>query len=299
MSLSQEKMLALMAFSDGELAGEEKSQVEALLAKSEEARRILAAMQGDVSGHAVDAWLTSRGMREEVRATPQSHPADRIADLVMARIDAEKPKVATLAAAREKRAARVRVFAMVSAGITAIAAGVALFLGGQSPTKDPSGSLINPEHIPGRTTSTVQEVPTTPPPPSPLASNTPPPVPSIEPAPVNNNTTAVADNEGIEVHEVESPHDVSVIYLQPSVGAAVNMTPTSVVVWLGEGSRGGEVACHGEPCRFDAATPEAPRVGSSDCGPWRAHARRHPAGARAAEAGRRRRAGGSRRVVED
>jgi len=239
MRLSQEKMLALMAFADGELAGEEKAQVEALLATSEDARRVVAAMRGDTSAVAVDAWLAKQSKQGSDEGATKRHPADGIADVVMSRIEAEGPAVTSLAAAREKRAARVRNFAMVGAAITAIAAAAALVItGGQAPVKDKTAETINPDTTAPGHTNTAQEVLTVPPPPAPVASNEVRPVPTIDPAPVNNNPSVVADNEGVEVHEVESPHDVSVIYLPPAVGAAAaNMTPQSVVVWLGEGSR--------------------------------------------------------------
>jgi len=68
MSLSRETMLALMAYADGELEGKERARVDALLAKSEEARRVVQAM----CGGAVGAWLSQAA----VGASGGAHPAD-------------------------------------------------------------------------------------------------------------------------------------------------------------------------------------------------------------------------------
>lgn len=215
MSLSHDTMIELMAYADGELAGDDLARVEAILAKSAEARQVVEAL----GVPAIGAWLGVSSIGSSIG----SAKADGIADAVMAKIEASSaaptPKVSDMAAAREKRAARIR-FAAALAAVAAVAAGVIAYIGTESPSPQRN-----------RTAATVQETATVP---SPVVL--PAPVPSSN---EEQNTLASAEAEGVEVNEVETPsRDVSVFYLPSTVGATANMNPTSVVVWLGDDNGG-------------------------------------------------------------
>jgi anti-sigma factor RsiW len=86
MSLSRETMMDLMAYADGELDAEARARVEALVASSEEARRVVAEM-----GYVGD-W---------VRAGYRVPESPNVVDDVMQRVDADK--VVDFVGARRKR----------------------------------------------------------------------------------------------------------------------------------------------------------------------------------------------------
>ncbi len=77
MTLSLETTLELMALADGELHGDARERAEKLMAQSEEAQRVVAAMRS--SGPALQSWLADTFGR-------QSQSADGIADAVMAKL---------------------------------------------------------------------------------------------------------------------------------------------------------------------------------------------------------------------
>jgi hypothetical protein len=237
MSLSRETMLALMAYADGELEGKERDRVDALLTKSEEARRVVGAMRGG----AVGVWLagTAAGAAAGARgAHPAAHPADGIADAVMARVAHERT-VVSLGAAREKRAARVRTAGGIAV-IAALAAGIALYVGATA-SKDPSGGNIARDNVPGHPQPPPSSVAV---PPQVVSTAQPLPGPiqvaSVLPSavPLPEQPVVALAPEGVEVHEVDGDRDVSVIYLPAPVGAAANVASPSVVIWLGAENSG-------------------------------------------------------------
>lgn len=113
--MTNDRLLKLMAYADGELEGEERAEVEQLIASDERAKRTVAQM---------------RSLGAVVRAT---HEADAkniasfdIADEVMAKLprEAETSNVVPLHAQR----ARGKVY--VGVAILAVAAAVAIFMRG-------------------------------------------------------------------------------------------------------------------------------------------------------------------------
>ena len=117
-------MIDLMAYADGELEGEERARVEAMIASSDEAKRLVASM---------------RALGDEVRAAhasglPGLDAADSIADDVMAKIagapHAEAHAMGELVSLAAARRARTRATS-VAVAIIALAAGVALWMHGR------------------------------------------------------------------------------------------------------------------------------------------------------------------------
>lgn len=205
MSLSHEQVLRLMAYADGELEGEERAEVDALLASNDEARCVVAAMQGS----AVGEWVAHTHEERAVRAG-----ADSIADAVMAKVEARP--VVDLAAARARHASSRRTGAIV-VGLLALAAGVALFIasGRESGTAVPSMPVASNGAPPGT------HRPSLPPP-----TNVLPQAPSPAPA------ATVASGEEPPVEIESDSEDVSVYYVPTSPGAAANVNATSVVIWF-------------------------------------------------------------------
>jgi hypothetical protein len=118
-TLSQETMLELMQYADGELDGDAaaRARVEELLRTSDEARRVVAALGtlGDI-------------VREE--ADERSGMADAIADRVMAGITSADPAAKVIPLVRPARRGRSGAVPAVVAGL-ALAAGVVLFIRSQ------------------------------------------------------------------------------------------------------------------------------------------------------------------------
>lgn len=195
MTLSSDIMLKLMAYADGELAGDDLTEVEDILATNADAVRFVndIANLGDIvqEGHASCAGKAIASFD--------------IADAVMAKIEAE-PKaalegsqsapvspvtgVSSLAAERAKRSRRTQVGAGVAA-VLALAAAVFL--------------VARPQETPMA--------------PAPVAANTTPAPEPSNGAPVEVDVTAT-DTPG---------QSVSVFYLP-----AANEVTTSVVVWVDE-----------------------------------------------------------------
>jgi anti-sigma factor RsiW len=202
MSLSQEIMLDLMAYADGELEGPDAERVEKLLRENDEARRLVA----ELGAPAVAAWL--RTSQEEMAA---SKGADKIADAVMAKIAAPAP-VSSLSARR------ARIGAAAAAAL-ALAAGIAMYVAGEE------------NQAPGGGAPTVATVN----PPPPVETATPAPAPAPSPS---QQLAQAEPITGVEVDGVESPaSDVSVFYLSSPQSSDM---ASSVVIWLGDTPGGGK-----------------------------------------------------------
>jgi hypothetical protein len=207
MSLSKNELVYLMAYADGEVDADEMPEVEALIAKSEEARQIMAQQA------ALRDWVIREG---EQRATEGR--ADRIADAVMAGVEEMGgAKVISLEQGRAKRELnrqRVKEFG----ALFAVAAAVALFVFWPAQESGPVAELEKPAIIPSA--SAVE----------PSAEPSAPPV-----APGSEEVVATAEGEvpAIDVQAVESPeHQFSIFYVPAATGA--NAHASSVVVWIGE-----------------------------------------------------------------
>jgi anti-sigma factor RsiW len=117
MKLASGTMMKLMAYADGELSGSERKEIEALLAKEEDAKKIVTQMTA--LGAVVQAVH---------RARPE--PTIDIAGAVMARVKDEKPdpvspasKVVSLEA---RRAQRTKILGAALA-VMAVAASIVFF----------------------------------------------------------------------------------------------------------------------------------------------------------------------------
>src|SRR5690349_1733597 len=101
MSLSQQLMLELMAYADGELDGADRARIEKLLSSNEDARRMISAL--DNLGERID----------EAYEEPSAVLSNGIANAVMARVNdlpesaRVVPAVTDLAAVRRARMAAV------------------------------------------------------------------------------------------------------------------------------------------------------------------------------------------------
>jgi anti-sigma factor RsiW len=189
MSLSSENMLKLMAYADGELEGEERTEAEKLLATDPDSVRFVEQIGGL-------GEIVARG--HAVRSGKAIAKFD-VADAVMAAVKEQtKPaKVASLAAAREKRAMTPGM--KLGAGVAAaLALAASIFVFAQHRTDE----------------APMARTPITTPSPVPL------PYPNVQ----------ANAGQGVEVSTVNSPgNSVSVFYL-PSA----NELSTSVVVWVDE-----------------------------------------------------------------
>jgi hypothetical protein len=212
MSLSKNELLYLMAYADGEVDDDELPEVEALIANSDEARRILEQQA------ALRQWVVDAGDKSATRGRAQG-----IADVVMATIDEQGgAKLITLERERAKRALnqqRIKEFG----ALLAVAAAVLLFF--LWPSAPEQGPVVAQE-----TTKAAA---------GPSASAQPAATPSApaEPAAAQDTPSAVASAEGevpsIDVQAVESPeHQFSIFYVPGATGA--NASASSVVVWIGE-----------------------------------------------------------------
>jgi hypothetical protein len=199
-----------MAYADGEVDADEMPEVEALIAKSEEAQHIMAQQA------ALRDWVVEDG---DHRATEGQ--ADRIADAVMAGVEElGGAKVISLErgrAARELNRQRFKEFG----ALAAIAAAVALFW--LWPSSD--GAPV------AKTEPTAPSSNTAP------ALDTPPPASAAAAPPAAGSSEAVATAEaelpGIDIQAVESPeHQFSIFYVPAATGT--NAHASSVVVWIGE-----------------------------------------------------------------
>jgi anti-sigma factor RsiW len=210
-SLSSENMLALMAYADGELEGEERAAAEKLLASEPDAARFVEQLGGlgqllqlgqeDRSAEVIAKFDVADAVMARTALTTDAKPAaERIAG------------VSSLAAARDKRAAGAQgggAGLKIGAGIAAVLAlAASVFLFAQHRT-DEAPMAKGP--------AAAQ--------PTQAAPAEPVVVASSEPV-----RAATAAGTGVEVSTVNSPsNSVSVFYL-PSA----NELSTSVVVWVDE-----------------------------------------------------------------
>ncbi len=199
MSLSNDELQFLLAYVDGQLEDDDLPDVEELLDKSDEARRVVE------QAMAVGEWIRTSS-DEQAKAAK----ADSIVDAVMSEAESlGGAKVITLERERAKRALnrqRVKEFG----ALAAVAALVALFYAWPRPSQAPE---------------MAQNVP------APVASPAPTAPPSA--APSAEEAPAFAE-DGVEVDTVESAHQVSVFY----VPGVTNAKASSVVVWIGEDQEG-------------------------------------------------------------
>jgi hypothetical protein len=209
-SLPHETLIELMSLADGELEGEAKARAEKLVAESDEAR---AALDGFRAPHA-GLWLAETLDR---RATAAG--ADGIAGAVMGRLATEITtregsgqvggQVLRLAGSRKRGQVGRGLLVASVLGVTALAAGVALFI--RSSARPESEQM-------------------------PVASVGMPSVDMQKPA---SEQQQQPSGQGVEVDEVDSPsRGISVfeIPLTPLAGAAANVNAarsgSSVVVWI-------------------------------------------------------------------
>jgi hypothetical protein len=193
-SLSQDAMMKLMAYADGEAQGADLVEVERLLAKEPDAARFVEQIAG--LGGVVKAGHAAR--RDEALASFD------VLDAVMAKVkdttpDPAEPAKAPVASLAEARARRQRV--TIAAGVAAalaLAASVFLF---EKPTEEPMA------HAPSAPVTAPAHGVVAPPP-----------------------TEMAATVPGIVVEPIESPgQSVKVIY-----GPGKNEMSTSVIIWVDE-----------------------------------------------------------------
>jgi anti-sigma factor RsiW len=204
MSLGQETVLDLMAYADGELDGDARKRVEELIASNEEAARMVDEFR---------TLTTCLQISEKARRVPKS--VDRIVDSVMERLPAAPaPVVNEPKVLKFKRAATAGAVSLV----IAMAAGWLMFF--RTPPAPAPVAVQTPQ-------ATAAEQGAAAPPPSAPAPTDPQPA------------TASAEDQGggVDLEQVESPsHEVNIFYV-PAVAAA---NASSVVVWIGDVSPGGE-----------------------------------------------------------
>lgn len=199
MNLSQDALIKLMAYVDGELAGDDKREVEALLAQNIDALRFVTDLS--VLGTGVALALEPRTASFDVADAVMAKAATTRQDAKTAP-KASVPPVASLAKAREKRASRAPVVAGV---VAVLALAASLFL------------VARPKEAPVA-----------------LSPGPAVPVPRAVTPDTSAGALAVAETPApassgeVEVEAVDSP-TVSVFYL-PSA----NELSTSVVVWVDE-----------------------------------------------------------------
>jgi hypothetical protein len=206
-SLSKDELLDLMAYADGEVEGSKLTRVEALLAKSDPARRFLEQQR------ALHHWvLDSRSASATMKG------ANGIADAVMATLGQSSgaaivsPAVTTLESARTRRTLSRRLIPWVGP-LAAIAASIALFCFWPPAHPDSRAPVASREGDP-----TGAPPPASPAPPP----TTPDPVAAIEP-----------QRPGIDIVALESPkHQFSIFYVPGAAGESAQAS--SVVVWIGE-----------------------------------------------------------------
>jgi anti-sigma factor RsiW len=216
MSLSHDTVLELMSLADGELEGDDKARVERLVASSDEARRVLEAMQRAEVG----AWLS-----ESQHARAGQAGADGIADAVMAAVEGsaqgrsvaprapratssaslQSGGVVSIAGVRTRKSSRVQFAVSAAVAGLALAAAVALYVraGGERTT----------DHAP-------------------VASVGIPPVDFQVPS---ASVAQVEPAGGVEINEIDAPSRGVSVFEIPVGAAAAVANPTgasSVVVWV-------------------------------------------------------------------
>ena len=196
MSLSREKMMKVMSYVDGELEGEARDQVEALIEMDDEASQLVLELR--TLGDCVRVVHGDRKLEKN---------PDEIANDVMRELEKRVAPIGSLAERRRNAA-----ITAVITGAMAIAAGWFLLV------KTGDHSDVSAQANP------TQAVTVTPPPPT-QTTATPTPDQLAAQAPAA---------EGVDVESVESPsHEVSVFYVPAMASASSNAS--SVVVWIQEG----------------------------------------------------------------
>jgi anti-sigma factor RsiW len=208
MSLSKNELVYLMAYADGEVDEDEMPEVEALIAKSEEAQHLM------VQQSALRDWVIRDGER---RATEGR--ADLIADAVMAGVEGlGGAKVIAIERGRAKRELNQQRMKEFGA-LAAIAAAVALFVLWPSEENAPVAEREVPA-VPSASPGTAGSA-----------------APNEEPLGGPSEALAMVEGEGevspIDIQAVESPeHQFSIFYVPAATGT--NAHASSVVVWIGE-----------------------------------------------------------------
>jgi hypothetical protein len=203
-SLTQDELIYVMAYVDGQVDDDEMPEVLEMLARNEDARRLVAELG------AVGDWVRASSDERAVVGK-----ADTIVDQVMQ--EAEQlggGKVITLERERARRALnrqRVKEFG-------ALAAVAAVFALLWARPNTPTGGDEQPVAMRGPVGQ------------APSASPMPRPPERTSPAPsATESGLAVGSEDGVDIENVESPHQVSVFYLP-----LTNKNAASVVVWIGE-----------------------------------------------------------------
>jgi negative regulator of sigma E activity len=197
-TISAETMLELMAYADGELDGDDLARIESLIATDPDAERVVSTM------HTLgDCVRVTEGERRVPKIV------DRIADDVMAKIEAEKARRTVVPL--QPRPIRLRnaiVAGSISAAI-AMAAGWAMF-------------VRPPDDAPAATVAVIAPV-------------APKAVPTAAPV-----TPTTPDGTGVDLNQVESPAgQVSVFYVPAiAAGGIADENVSSVVLWLGDDGKG-------------------------------------------------------------
>jgi hypothetical protein len=202
MTLSRKTALELMALADGELDGEAKERAEELVARNEEARRLVGALRANAP--VIQAWLGEA-------IGQHSRSADGIADAVMAKLAGSVGSMAgpsgpesfqSVPSARSKRYQR---FAQVgvAAGAIAMAAIVALFV--RSTRRGYERVPVANVDTPTSTTSA----------PAPVAA-------------ASALGETARSGRGVEVEEIDSAKRVSIFEISGATASA----ESSVVVWI-------------------------------------------------------------------
>jgi hypothetical protein len=214
-SLTKNELLYLMAYADGEVDDDEIPEVEALIAKSEEAKAVMRQQE------ALRQWTldAAEGVADKGRAS-------KIADRVMDEIEElGGAKVITLERERARRALnqqRVKEFG----ALAAVAAVVALFFFWPSGAPDkPAAVADRGAKIPNSSTASA-----------PAATLPHPPASDSAAAVAAGMEAAEPEPPGVDIEAVESPqHQFSIFYVPGAPNAAgASAQASSVVVWIGE-----------------------------------------------------------------
>lgn len=131
MSLSEEQVLAIMAYADRQLAGDERARVEALLGATPEARELLLSFQASPVGD----WL-----RDEAEAAADP----RIADAVMAKL----PHVSLAPVLSLRRSGAGKAVLATCFATLAAAAGVVFYLKLETPKPVAKAPPAAPASVP-------------------------------------------------------------------------------------------------------------------------------------------------------
>ena len=202
MSLSSENMLKLMAYADGELEGDERTEAEKLLATDPDSIRFVEQLGG--LGDLVGLGYAAK--------TGKTVAKFDIADQVMSLAAEAKPaKVSSLAAAREKKSQKGSGAKVGVAIVAVLALAASIFVVAQH-RSDETPMAKAPAAQGERARDTAAQ---------------PAPATTVASLP---STVSGSSGAGVDVSTVNSPgNSVSVFYLPTA-----NELSTSVVVWVDE-----------------------------------------------------------------